>query len=134
MSIETASVEDFERALLTLRDDERPALQFDTALRMLRWHYHHPEQTITADQLAARMKWQRGSMATMTYGKLGQQISQYLGYEPPKRRHGDKKRQWWMALSTSAEGQEADHDADGDFRLVMRPNLRAALESMNWTR
>ena len=121
-----ASVEQFKRALLSLRDKNLP----DAHLAMLRAQCTSPSGKITSTKLAAAAGYENYNAANLQYGTLAFNIAGFLSYDPPKRKDGTGI--WWTTLSYSeAENHEPE---TGQFQFIMRPELMAALTEMKWVR
>ncbi len=119
-----ATVEQFKRALLAVRDKNLP----DTHLAMLRAQCRSPKSTITATQLAQAAEYQNYNAANLQYGTLAFNIAGHLCFDPEKRPDGTQR--WWTTLSYSVDGA-ADPET-GQFQFIMRPELVEALRVMKW--
>jgi len=130
MQIHEASADDYEKALLKLRDDDSSAINFTMAHTILRNQVIRENATITPAELAQLHQWKNASTANLQYEKLAKQIATYLGYAPPKRSSGDKKPMWWLTLSTGPDtGEPTPADP-----WTMRPSLRVAMVQLKWDR
>jgi hypothetical protein len=119
-----ATVEQFKRALLTLRDKGLPA----SHLAMLRAQCQSPNSTITATQLAEAAGYQNYNAANLQYGTLAFNVAGVLGYTPERRSDGSPR--WWTTLSYAVDGT-AEPDT-GHFQFIMRPELVITLREMRW--
>lgn len=120
--------ESYKKALLKLRD--KGHLRNTNYLQMLKAQYYSDDHTITATNLANAVEFQNFNAANLQYGKMAHLIADNLAYVPPLRKDGEPM--WFLTLS---EGNEASEDTvDGHFEFVMRLELVAALEEMNWVR
>jgi len=124
VSAPIATVEQFKRALLLVRDKGLPQSHLD----MLRAQCRAPNSAITATQLADAAKYQNFNAANLQYGTLAFNIAGVLGFTPACRSDGSPR--WWTTLSYSIGGA-AEPDT-GHFQFVMRPELIEALRSMKW--
>ena len=121
-----ASVDQFKRALLMLRDKNLP----DAHLAMLRAQCKSPNGMITSTKLAEAAGYENYNAANLQYGTLAFNIAGFLSYDPPKRNDGTGM--WWTTLSYSkAENNEPQ---TGQFQFIMRPELASALTEMTWVR
>jgi hypothetical protein len=115
-------------ALLKIRDSGR--LKNSKFLQMLQAQYSMTNHTITATQLARAVGFKNYNAANLQYGSLGHEVSNYIGYEPPRRNNGEPV--WFWVLSS---GNEAASDTmDSHYEFVMRPELVCALETMKWVK
>jgi len=89
----------------------------DSHIQMLRLHYHAPERTITATQMAQAAGYDHYSVANLQYGQLGRLVSDQLEYNPMKERLG--------TLVTFDKRQ-------GEWHWLMRPEVVRALELLGW--
>lgn len=123
-----ATSEQYIEALLKLRDMKR--LRNTKFIKMLQAQYAMPNHTITATQIADAVGFQNYNATNLQYGTLGREISEILGYEPPKRTNGEHI--WFWILSSGHEASETT--MDGHYEFVMRPELVTALETMGWVK
>ncbi len=123
-----ANKERYQQALLKLRDNKR--LRNTRYLELLRAQYAAQDHTITATRLAEQVGYENYRAVNLHYGALGHELAQELGYQPPTRRNGESI--WFWALSFGNDASEAT--LDGHYEFVMRPELVAALEEMNWVK
>jgi len=89
----------------------------DSQVQMLRLHYHAPERTITATQMAHAAGYDHYSVANSQYGRLGRLVGDQLEYNPMKMRLG--------TLVTFEKRQ-------GEWHWLMRPQVAQALECLGW--
>jgi len=89
----------------------------DSQIQMLRLHYHAPERTVTARELALATGYTHHSVANALYGQLGRRIGEALNFKPTKEHVG--------ALVTF-------NKPDGKWRWIMRPQVAEALEKLDW--
>ena len=89
----------------------------DGHVQILRVHYHAPERTITAKQLALAVGFNSYSVANAQYGRLARLVGEQLSYNPEPERLGTlvrfEKRQ-------------------GEWHWIMRPEVAQALEILGW--
>jgi len=121
-----ATVEQFKRALLSLRDKGLP----DTHLTMLRAQGKAEDATITCTKLAEAAEYENYNAAALQYGTLAFNLGAFIDYTPPKRKDGTSM--WWTVLSYSID--EKAEPETGHFQFVMRPELLTALREMKWVR
>lgn len=124
--IPIATVDQFKRALLAVRDKNLP----DGHLAMLRAQCLSPDGAITSTKLAEAAGYENYNAANLQYGTLAFNVAGHLSYEPPRRKDGSQM--WWTTLSYSLEGQA--EPTTGQFLFVMRPELASALREMRWVR
>ncbi len=121
-----ASVEEYKKALLEIRDKGR--FRNTKFLDMLKAQYALENHTITASLLAKAVEYENYNAANLQYGTLGHEIADALGYTPPTRKNGDPI--WFWTIS---HGKDASEETiDGHYEFVMRPELVAALTEMKW--
>ena len=120
-----ATVEQFKRALLALRDKNLP----ESHLAMLKAQCRSPEGKITSTKLAEAAGFENYNAANLQYGTLGFNLAGILSFNPERRRR-DGTPMWWTALSYSEDG--VAEPETGQFQFIMRPELMAALREMRW--
>ncbi len=91
-------------------------------IEMLRAHYHSPEHTITASQLAKAVGFAHYHSANLQYGKLAQRLCNELGH---RRTSKD-------AVSVLAWAYK--HKPRQHFQLVLHKNVVTALEEVGLVR
>ena len=121
-----ATVEQYKRALLSLRDKRLP----DTHLTMLKAQAKADGGMITSTKLAEVAGYKNYNAANLQYGTLGFNLGAFINYTPPKRKDGTFM--WWTVLSYSIDNN-AEPDT-GYFQFIMRPELLSALQEMKWVR
>ncbi len=126
VSAPIATVEQFKRALLSLRDKGLP----ETHLTMLKAQAKAEGGMITSTKLAEVAGYENYNAANLQYGTLGFNLGAFIDYAPPKRKNGTLK--WWTVLSYSTDGNSEPET--GHFQFVMRPELLSALQEMKWVR
>lgn len=89
----------------------------DTQLQLLRLHYHAPQRTVTATQLARQVGYRHYSVANAQYGRLGRLMGEQLGYNPTEERLGN--------LVTFERRR-------GEWHWLMRSEVAQALEQLGW--
>jgi hypothetical protein len=119
-----ATIEQYKKALLALRDRGLPTTHFE----MLRAQCRAPNETITSTQLAEAAGYENYNAANLQYGTLAFNLAGLLNYQPEKRLDGTPR--WWTTLSYGADG--AAEPETGHFQFVMRPELAEALREMKW--
>ncbi len=119
-----ASVDQFKRALLVLRDKNIP----DSHLAMLKAQYRSPGARITSTKLAEAAGFENYNAANLQYGTLGFNLAGILSFNPDRRPDGTPM--WWTTLSIAEEG--AVDLETGQFQFIMRPELVTALKEMKW--
>lgn len=124
-SVPIATVDQFKRALLAVRDQGLP----DSHLTLLRAQCRSPNSTITATQLAEAAGYRNYNAANLQYGTLAFNVAGQLGFTPETRPDGTP--QCWTTLSYSTPNEPADAENE-HFQFIMRPELVAALRSMKW--
>jgi hypothetical protein len=83
-----ATVEQFKRALLALRDKNLP----DGHLVMLEAQGSSPNSSITSTKLAEAAGYENYNAANLQYGTLAFNLAGFLGYSPPLRKDGGGRR------------------------------------------
>jgi hypothetical protein len=121
-----ATVEQFKRALLALRDKNLP----DGHLLMLKAQGLSPNASITSTRLAEAAGYENYNAANLQYGTLAFNVAGFLSYSPPLRKDGSPM--WWTTLSYSIDGNSEPET--GQFQFVMRPELLTALREMKWVK
>jgi len=86
---------------------------------MLRFHARN--ESATMGQIAGALGWDY-SAGNLHYGQLGIKFANALGLSPRTRLGGTK-------IGISAIGDDGPREEDGNYVLVMHPELRAALQS-----
>jgi putative restriction endonuclease len=87
-------------------------------LRMLQAHYHAPDRTLTATQMAKAVGYGGFGVANLHYGKLGRLIGDALG---------------WTPLPTTLVGVISEFEKpEREWHWIMRPAVAAALEQLGW--
>jgi predicted HNH restriction endonuclease len=89
----------------------------DRHVQMLRVHYHAPERTVTAKQLANLVGYSGYSVVNAQYGRLARLLGEQLGYNPEPERLG--------ALVRFEKRQD-------EWHWLMRPEVAEALERLGW--
>ncbi len=89
----------------------------DTQVQMIRLHYHAPERTITATQMAHAAGYNHHAIANSQYGGLGRLVGDQLEYNPMKDCLG--------TLVTFEKRQGVKH-------WLMRPQVAEALDELGW--
>lgn len=84
---------------------------------MLRIHYHAPDRTVTASQLASAIGLVHYSVANSQYERLARQVGKRLNYNPMHERLG--------TLVTFEK-------RNGEWHWLMRPQVAQALEQLGW--
>jgi putative restriction endonuclease len=86
--------------------------------RMLQAHYHAPDRTLTATQMAKAVGYDGFGVANLHYGKLGRIVGTALG---------------WTPLPTTLVGVLAEFEKpEREWHWIMRPAVAAALEQLGW--
>lgn len=120
-----ATAEQFQKALLTLRDKKKLTPEH---LEILKHMAAGPDKRTTATRLAQAMNLATYAAANLRMGLFAHLLADELSYVPPKGRGG--KPMWW---STLASGQGGAPDSfDHHFNFTMRPELVQALINMRW--
>jgi predicted HNH restriction endonuclease len=118
-----ATVEEFQRALLRVRDDKLQALD----LPILRAFCGAPSNILTATKLAEVVGLSSWNESNLRFGMLAQRIGKALGYRPTTRKDGSTR--WW---ESAALGSTADETDAANFQWTLRPELVDALRRMRW--
>ena len=115
----TPTVAEYVRVLTAL--DDRVS---EEHRRIFRAHYHAPNRTATATQLADLADVEGGVIAVNSrYGKLGHKLCDELGIKPELR--PDDTFRWWSVWSRG-------WNTPGGFVWQMLPKVAAALEQLGW--
>ena len=89
----------------------------DRHVQMLRIHYHAPERTITAKQLAQFVGFSNYSVANAQYGRLAKLVGEQINYNPEPERLGTLVR---------------FERRQGEWHWIMRPEVATAIEELGW--
>lgn len=89
---------------------------------MLKAHYHAPEQTITATELAAAALYRNYGAANLQYGLVGKMLYEELPTHLPTRGDGTPIFTYALATAGESSGPE-DH-----WRWKLRPQVACAIE------
>lgn len=89
----------------------------DCHYQLLRLHYHAPERTVTAKQLAELVGYKSYSVANLQYGRLARLVGEQLDYDPEPERLGTLVR---------------FEKRNGEWHWLMRPEVAQALERLGW--
>jgi 5-methylcytosine-specific restriction protein A len=89
----------------------------DRHFQFLRLHYHAPERTVTAKQLADLVGYSSYSVANAQYGRLARLVGERLDYNPEPERLGT------LVLFEKRLGE---------WHWPMRPEVARALEILGW--
>jgi putative restriction endonuclease len=114
----TPSVAEYVRALTALGNrvtDEHRSL--------FRVHYHAPDRTATAKQIANWAGVAGWAIVNSRYGKLGHAVCDELGIKPQLR--PDDTYRWWSMWSRG-------WSTPGGFVWQMLPKVAEALEQLGW--
>lgn len=87
-------------------------------VRMLQAHYHAPDRTLTATQMAKAVGYPNFSSANLHYGILGRVVGTALGWNPLPT----------TLVYVLAEFQKPARE----WFWILRPSLAAALERLGW--
>jgi len=120
-----ATTAQFKQALLKLRAREDITPKH---LAMLRAHYEATAHTITTQQLAEAAGYGTHSPANSQYGDLAHRIATALNYRAGE--FPDGKPHWWRTLAYG--NADATYNPEGRYEWIMRPELVAALQELNW--
>jgi putative restriction endonuclease len=88
--------------------------------RMLEIHYHAPEHTMTATQMAKAMGYRNWGGANLHYGVLAKLVGEALGWHPPPETN----------LYVLAEFEKPGRE----WHWIMRPQVSNALEMLGWVK
>lgn len=91
----------------------------DTQRKMLSAHYHAPDRTLTASQLACAAGFGSHQATNSNYGRLGRLVGEWISFP-------FESEYWVESLATW------NRDGDEELRLTMRPELAQALEQLGW--
>jgi hypothetical protein len=94
-------------------------------IRLLRVHYHAPNRTMSAKQLAKAVGYAGYQGVNLQYGKLGYAMGKALQHTPTET-YDDGRPIWTWVLAT---GKYPD---SGDWEWTLRPELAQALEELDW--
>jgi len=116
-------VEEYVRALQNILKAKLP----DSYLAMLKAHYHAPNRTITATQLAKAANisenWNYNS-ANLHYGSLGKRLNEEVPIQLLTRKNG-------KPIPTSAIATAGDLSlAEEHWQWIMRPEVAKAIEQL----
>lgn len=91
---------------------------------MLKAHYHAPQQTITATQLAKAARYSSYSAANLQYGNVGKALYEELPIDLQKKADGTPI--YTSALATARETAESE----AHWTWQMRPEVAYAIEQL----
>lgn len=91
---------------------------------MLKAHYHAPDQTITATELAAAALYRNYGAANLQYGIVGKMLFEELPTNLPTRADGTPIYTYALATAGDSAGPE-DH-----WRWKLRPPVAVAIETL----
>lgn len=129
MSYTNASVEQYKQALLYVRDKHHISGDHPY-LKLIKYHALSEGAVTTATRLAEHLGYDSFGSANLHYGKYAHLVADALAFRPEKR--SDDSYRWWMTFSS---GNLAGNDTlDGQFELVMHPELLQALIEMKWVK
>jgi hypothetical protein len=111
--------DDYVRALQTVLKDLS-----DGHCAMLKAHYHAPNQTITATELAAAAGYKSYSAANLQYGNVGKALYEELPVDIPRRDDGSLI--YTSAIATADEKTENEVH----WTWKMRPEVAYAVEHL----
>ena len=111
------SVEDYKTVLLAVNQNR---------IKLLLAHYHAPDRTLSATQLANAVGYASYRGVNLQYGKLGYEMGVSLCYTPSES-YKDGTPIWTWVLATGHES-----DRGGDWEWTLRPGLAQALEELGW--
>ena len=121
-----ATVEQFKKALLSVRDSSLPQAHLSMLQAQCQTHDH----SITATKLAEAAGYENFNAANLQYGTLASKVAKHIGFTPELRKDGSPH--WWTTLSYANIGI-TDPDS-GHFLFIMRPELVQALKEMKWVK
>jgi len=87
-------------------------------MRMLQAHYHAPNHTLTATQMAKAMGYPTFASGNLHYGRLGRTVGTALGWDPLPS----------TLVYVLAEFEKPERE----WFWIMRPAVAGALEKMGW--
>jgi len=87
-------------------------------MRMLQAHYHAPDRTVTATQMAKALGYPKYTAANLHYGKLARLVGELIGWQP-------LPEQAVFVLVTFER-------PDREWQWIMRPEVAQALEQLGW--
>jgi hypothetical protein len=94
----------------------------DGQFAMLKAHYHAPDRTMTATQLADAAGYAGYTSANLQYGKLGDKLNAELNMDLPKNMNGTR-----IATFVLADGERIEGD-EREWHWTMRPEVAEAVE------
>ncbi|MBU9589602.1 hypothetical protein [Burkholderia multivorans] len=97
-------------------------------LKMLQAHYHAPDRTITATQLAEAAGYASYSGANLQYGFIGKAMLEAYPLEVEKRRDGTPI--FTFALADAGESERNGDIDDAEWKWRMLPSLAHALRAL----
>jgi hypothetical protein len=111
------AVADYKAAFLECR-----GVMTEKQLEMLKAHYHAPEHTIAAGDLARAVGFPTVKAANLRYGKYADAIGRVLGRTPK------------VKVTVLASISPGEQPGDEFLRWTLRPQAVAALEELGWVR
>lgn len=79
------SKENYKRAFLAIQHNVT-----DSHRKMLKAHYHAPQQTITATKLAEAAEYEHYGGANLQYARIGEMVAHHLDYLPSEREDNNR--------------------------------------------
>lgn len=110
------SPETYKEALMRMR-----CTMPDKHLRMLVAHYHSPNRTVTATQLAEAVGYKSFRAVNLQYGQLGRKLREIMEYAA----EGPASYVIASFLPPGAEG-------NAEWLWIMHREVASALEDLNW--
>lgn len=115
--VDVPAVPEYVKAFLECREEMTPK-----HLAMLRAHYHAPERTVTAGELARAVDFENFSAANLQYGTYARHLCDELGRSP----------EFHIAiLLTFTVGEKPGEEF---IRWTMLPQVAEALEQLGWVK
>lgn len=121
------SKDDYKRAFIAINNN-----MTDSHRKMLKAHYHAPQQTITATKLAEAAEYQHYGGANLQYARIGEMVARHLNYSPPEK---DNKRPFWSLVLASGERKTVENTEKAtrqEWHWELRPQVAQALKELSW--
>ena len=94
-------------------------------MRFLQTHYHAPDKTLTATQMAKAMGYYSFKGANLHYGKLGKIVGKALDWDTATEKEAQGAPGIFVLSEFKKPGKE--------WFWIMRPEVAQALETLRWT-
>ena len=112
--VDIPSVQDYKRALVAIEPIA------NSRLELLKFHYHCPQRTVTASELAEAVGYKSWRATNLQYGTLADELCKVLNRSPETRLD-------LLATFTRPEAGTEEH-----WKIHMRPEAAQAILELGW--